>query len=67
MAIVAAIKILFYFFQKGDQSHANYHKDVTAMLEVIEEYGGASPLAHFPILLKQELKGKGMGPKQHNC
>jgi hypothetical protein len=60
MAIVAAIKHLFYFFQKGDQSRADYHKDLKAMLEVIEEYVGAGSLTHFPNLLKQELKGKGL-------
>ncbi len=60
MAIVAAIKNLFYFFQKGDQSNADYHKGFMAMLEVIEEYGGAGSLTHFPNLLKQELKGKGL-------
>jgi hypothetical protein len=30
------------------------------MLEVIEEYGGAGSLIHFPNLLNQELKGKGL-------
>jgi hypothetical protein len=60
MAIVAAIKNLFYFFQKGDQSNADYHKDFMTMLEVIEEYKGAGSLTHFPNLLKQELKGKGL-------
>ncbi len=28
------------------------------MMEVIEEYGGAGSLTHFPNLLKQELEGK---------
>jgi hypothetical protein len=37
--IVAAIKNMFYFFWKGDQSNADYHKDFMDMLEVIEEYG----------------------------
>jgi hypothetical protein len=31
-----------------------------AMFEVIEEYGGTGSLTHFPNLLKQELKGKGL-------
>jgi hypothetical protein len=31
-----------------------------AMLEVIEEYRGAGSLTHFPNLMKQELKGKGL-------
>jgi hypothetical protein len=60
MAIVAAIKNQFYFFQKGDQSNADNHKEFMAMLEVIEEYDGAGSLTHFPNLLKQELEGKGL-------
>jgi hypothetical protein len=40
IAIGAAIKNLFYFFQKAEQSNADYHKDFMAMLEVIKEYGG---------------------------
>ncbi len=47
MAIVAAIKNLLYFFQKGDQTNADYHKEFMAMMEVIEEYGGAGALTHF--------------------
>ena len=31
MAIVVAIKILFYFFQKVEQSNADYHGDCMAM------------------------------------
>ena len=38
MAIVAAIKYLFYFFWKTEQSNADYHKDFMAMLKVIKEY-----------------------------
>jgi hypothetical protein len=60
MVIVAAVKNLFYFFQKGDQSNADYHKDFMTMLEVIEEYEDTGSLTHFPNLLKQELKGKGL-------
>jgi hypothetical protein len=60
MATVAAIKNLFYFFQKGDQAIADYHKEFMAMMEVIEGYGGAGSLTHFPNLLKQELKATGM-------
>jgi hypothetical protein len=30
------------------------------MLEVIEEYGDAGSFTHFPNMLKQELKGKGV-------
>jgi hypothetical protein len=59
MAIVAAIKNLFYFFQTRDQANADYHEEeFMAMMEVIEEYGGAGSLTHFPNLLKQELKAK---------
>jgi hypothetical protein len=60
MAILAAIKSLLYFFQKGDQANADYHKEFMAMMEVIEEYGGTGSLTHFPNLLKQELKAIGL-------
>jgi hypothetical protein len=60
MAIVAAIKNLLYFFQKGDQANADYHKEFMAMMEVIEEYVGAGSLTNFPNLLKQELKAIGL-------
>ncbi len=52
MAIVAAIKKLFYFFQKAEQSNADYHEDFTVMLKVIEEYGGTGSMTHFPNMLK---------------
>jgi len=52
MAIVAAIKNLFYFFQKVEQSNANYHKDFMAMHEMIKEYRGAGSMTHFPNMLK---------------
>jgi hypothetical protein len=52
MVIVASIKNLFYFFQKVEQSNTNYHKDFMAMLEVIEEYGCADSMTHFPNMLK---------------
>jgi hypothetical protein len=60
MAIVAAIKNLFYFFQKGDQANVDYNKEFMAMIEVIEEYGGAGSFTYFPNLLKQELKATGL-------
>jgi hypothetical protein len=60
VAIVAALKNLFYFFQKAEQSIADYYKDFTAMLEVIEEYGGTGSMAHFPNMLKQELDADGI-------
>ena len=59
MAIVAAIKNIFYFFQKVEQWNADYHKDFTAMLEVIKEYGGSGLMTHFPNMLKQELEAEG--------
>ncbi len=46
MAIMAAIKNLFYFSQKAEQSNADYHEDFMAMLEVIEEYRGAGSMTH---------------------
>ena len=52
MVIVASIKNLFYFSQKVEQSNNDYHKDFMAMLEVIEEYGGAGSMTHFPNMLK---------------
>ena len=54
MAIVAAIKNLFSFFQKVEQSNADYHEDFMAMLEVIKEYGdgGTGSITHFPNMLK---------------
>jgi hypothetical protein len=60
MAIVAAIKNLFYFFQKAEQSNADYHKDFMAMLEVIKESGGTGSMVHFPNMLNQDLEAKGI-------
>ncbi len=57
---MAAIKNLFYFFQKAEQSNADYHEDFTAMLEVIEEYGGTGSMTNFPNMLKQELDADGI-------
>jgi hypothetical protein len=59
MAIVEAIKNLFFFFQKTEQSNADFHEDFMAMLEVIEEYGGAGLMTHFPNMLKREFKTNG--------
>ncbi len=59
MAIVAAIMNLSYFFQKTEQSNADYHKDFMAMLEIIKEYGGAGSMTHFPNMLKRELETNG--------
>ncbi len=52
MAIVVAIKNLFYFFQKTEQLNADYHEDFMALLEVIKEYRGAGSMTHFPNMLK---------------
>ena len=52
MAIVAAIKNLFYFFQNADQSNADLHKDFMVMLEVIKEHGGTGLMTHFSNMLK---------------
>jgi hypothetical protein len=59
MAIVAAIKNLFYFFQKNNQSNMDYHEDFIPMLEVIKDYGGAGSMTHFPNMLKKEIKSMG--------
>jgi hypothetical protein len=59
MAIVAAIKNLFYFFQKAEQSNADYHEDFMTMLEVIKEYGGAGSMTHFSNMLKREIEADG--------
>jgi hypothetical protein len=40
-SIVGAIKNLLYLFQKPTQTNSDYHEDFMAMVEVIEEYGGA--------------------------
>jgi hypothetical protein len=60
MAIMVAIKNLFYFFQKAEHSNADYHEDFMAMLKVIEEYGGAGSMTHFQNMLKQELEANGI-------
>jgi hypothetical protein len=55
MGLVGAFKNLLYFFQKPTQSNLDYHKDFLALVEVIEEYGGAGLLNHFPNMIKKEL------------
>jgi hypothetical protein len=59
MAIVAVIKNLFYFFQKNNQLNADSYEDFIAMLEVIEEYGGAGSMMHIPNMLKKEIESMG--------
>ncbi len=36
----------------------DYHEDFMAMVEVIEEYGGAGSLTYFPNMIKKELELK---------
>jgi hypothetical protein len=60
MAIVVAINNIFYFFQKAEQSNADFHEDFMAMLKVIEEYRGTGLMTHFPNMLKQELEANGI-------
>ena len=55
MGLVGAFKNLLYFFQKPAQSNSDYHKDFLALAKVIEEYGGAGSLTHFPSMIKKEL------------
>jgi hypothetical protein len=58
MLIIGAIKNLLYFFLKTVQANVDYNKDFMAMLEVIEEYGGAGSLTYFSNMIKKELKSK---------
>jgi len=55
MGLVGAFKNLLYFFQKPTQSNSDYHEDFLDLVEVIEEYGGAGLLTHFPNMTKKEL------------
>jgi hypothetical protein len=55
IGLVRAIKNLLYFFQKPMQSNLDYHKDILALVKVIEEYRGAGSLTHFPNMIKKEL------------
>ena len=58
MSIVGAMKNLFSFFQKPNQSNSDFHDDFMALVEVIEEYGGGGSLTHFPNMIKKELSTK---------
>ena len=58
MSIVGAIKNLLYLFQKPSQTNLDYHEGFTAMVEVVEEYGGAGSLMYFPNMIKKELMAK---------
>jgi hypothetical protein len=53
-----ALKNLFFFFQKLEQSNSNFHEDFMALEEVIEEYGGGGSLTHFPNMIRKELSMK---------
>jgi hypothetical protein len=44
--------------QKPDQANADYHEDITALVKVIEEYGGSGSITHFPNMIKKELESK---------
>jgi hypothetical protein len=55
VGLVGAFKKLLYFFQKPMQSNSDYHEDFLALIKVIEEYGGAGLLTHFPSMIKKEL------------
>jgi hypothetical protein len=58
MSIVKSLKNLFYFFQKAEQTNSEFHEDFTALVKVIEEYGGAGLLTHFPNMIRKELSPK---------
>ncbi len=58
MSIVGAIKKQLYLLQKPTQTNSDYHKDFTAMVEAIEEYGGAGLLTYSPNMIKKELMAK---------
>ncbi len=58
ISIIGAIKNLLYLFQKKKQENADYHKDFMAMVEVIEEYGGAGSLTFFTNMIKKKLESK---------
>ena len=55
VGMVKAYKNLFFFYQKDNQSNTDYHNDFMSLVEVIEEYGGAGCLTHFPMMIKKEL------------
>ena len=50
-----AMKNLLYYFQKPTQINSDYHQDFLAMVETIEDYGGAGSLTYFPNMIKKEL------------
>ena len=58
MSIIKLLKNLFYFFQKVEQSKFKFHNDFMVLVEVMEEYGGAGSLTHFPNMIRKELVSK---------
>jgi hypothetical protein len=52
MSIVKSLKNLL------EQSNSEFHNDFMALIEVIEEYGGAGSLTHFPNMIRKELAPK---------
>jgi hypothetical protein len=58
MSIVKSLKNLFNFFQKAEQTNSEFHKDFMALVKVIEKYGGAGSLTHFPNMIRKELSSK---------
>ena len=55
VSIVGAIKNLFFYWQKPEQTNADYHEDFMALVKVIEEYGGPGSLSHFPNMIAKEI------------
>jgi len=56
VSIVGAIKNLFFYWQKPEQTNASYHEDFMALVKVIKEYGGPGSLSHFPNMITKEIK-----------
>ena len=56
VSIVGAIKNLFFYWQKLEQTNAYYHEDFMALVKVIEEYRGPGSLSHFPNMITKEIK-----------
>ena len=56
VSIVGAIKNLFFYWQKPEQTHSDYHEDFMALVKVIEEYGGPGSLSHFPNMITKEIE-----------
>ena len=48
----------YFTFFRSRQANSDYHEDLMAIVEVIEEYGGAGSLSYFPNMIKKELVAK---------